>query len=67
MRVAPSPDGDSRIYVEVSPRLDAGLARPIWYQLLDLALVDSADDADRIGIWAGGVWFDLSALAGVGS
>jgi hypothetical protein len=63
LRVASSPSGDARIYVSLGRGLEAALARPVWYELLDHALADS-DEADGIGIWAGGCWFDLSALAG---
>ena len=42
-------------YVHVRGGLEAKLARPVYYQLIDLAMVE----ADRLGIWSGGTFFPL--------
>lgn len=72
LQVAAAPDGRLHLYVGLERGLTATLARPVWYQLLDLALADSDTDGDAgqgdgpagaIGLWAGGMRFDLSELA----
>jgi hypothetical protein len=67
LRVIVSPDGDARIYVELERGLKAALARPVWYDLVELALADSDTNADGICLWAGGVMHDLDALGEVGA
>jgi hypothetical protein len=43
-------------YIEVRKRLDALVARSVYYELAELAL---AEGADRPGLWSGGVFFPL--------
>ncbi|WP_157505708.1 DUF1285 domain-containing protein [Geminicoccus roseus] len=75
LRIGQAHDGQLRLYAAVERGLEAALARPVWYQILDLALADSETAANEaatsrggqgeaIGLWAGGRWFDLSPLAG---
>lgn len=45
-------------YLQVRPGLEAVLARPVYYQLAELAL---AEDADPLGIWSAGVFFPMAA------
>jgi hypothetical protein len=45
-------------YLQVRPGLEAVLARPVYYQLAELAL---AEDADPLGIWSAGVFFSMAA------
>ena len=45
-------------YVLVRGRLEAKLTRPVFYELADMA-VPSPDDATRLGVWSGGVFFDI--------
>ena len=42
-------------YVHVRGGLEAKLARPVYYQLIDLAVAET----DRLGIWSGGTFFAL--------
>ncbi len=44
--------------VGVRDGLEASLARPVYYELAELAL---AEDADRPGVWSGGAFFPLQA------
>lgn len=44
--------------VEVRDGLQASLARPVYYELAELAL---EEDADRPGLWSDGVFFTLDA------
>ena len=66
MLVRSAPNGEPRLYIDLGGGLEAAMSRPVWYQLVDLALADTADAGapTTFGIWAGGVHFDLSALAG---
>ncbi|MEH6828493.1 DUF1285 domain-containing protein [Parasphingorhabdus sp.] len=45
-------------YLQVRPGLEAVLARPVYYQLAELAL---EEDADPLGIWSAGVFFPMAA------
>jgi hypothetical protein len=45
-------------YLQVRPGLEAVLARPVYYQLAELAL---AEDAAPLGIWSAGVFFPMAA------
>jgi hypothetical protein len=43
-------------YLEVRPGLDALVARPVYYELAELALAEGSAPA---GLWSGGVFFPL--------
>jgi hypothetical protein len=45
-------------YLEVRPGLDASLARPVYYELAEIAL---AEGAAPPGVWSGGAFFALAA------
>ena len=47
-------------YLEVRPGLDALVARPVYYELAELAL---AEGATRPGLWSGGEYFALDPAA----
>ena len=49
-----------RPYLEVRPRLDALLARSVYYELVEIAL---AEGAEPLGLWSGGGFFALEARA----
>lgn len=53
---APSP------YVLVRGRLEAKIARAVFYELVDLA-EPSPDDPDLLGVWSKGVFFPLGPAA----
>ncbi|MDB5672391.1 MAG: hypothetical protein JWO25_3350 [Alphaproteobacteria bacterium] len=44
-------------YVEVRPGLDALIARPVYYELAELAL---AEGAEPPGLWSGGTFFRMA-------
>jgi hypothetical protein len=46
--------------VEVRAGLDALIARPVYYELANLAL---AEGGEPPGLWSGGVFFPLDAEA----
>jgi hypothetical protein len=47
-------------YVEVRRGLEALIARPVYYELANLALAEGADPA---GLWSGGAFFPLEPTA----
>ncbi|HEY0084684.1 MAG TPA: DUF1285 domain-containing protein [Allosphingosinicella sp.] len=47
-------------YVEVRGGLEALIARPVYYELANLAL---AEDAEPAGLWSGGAFFPLEPAA----
>jgi hypothetical protein len=49
-------DGGAHPYVQVRGGLRALIARPVYYELADLAL---AEGADPPGLWSGGAFFPL--------
>jgi hypothetical protein len=48
-------------YVELRPGLEARLARPVYYQLVELGVERRLDGRDRFGVWSGGSFFPLDA------
>ena len=60
IRVETSADGEPRPYVHVRRGLEALIARPVFYELVEMA---QARDG-RLGVTSGGVWFDLGPLDG---
>ncbi|PSJ37134.1 DUF1285 domain-containing protein [Allosphingosinicella deserti] len=49
-----------RPYLEVRPGLDALLTRPVYYELVEIAL---AEGAEPLGLWSGKAFFALEAGA----
>jgi hypothetical protein len=47
-------------YVEVRRGLEALIARPVYYELANLALAEGAEPA---GLWSGGAFFPLEPAA----
>lgn len=48
-------EAEAAPYVEVRPGVDARLLRPVYYQLVELAV----EEGRRLGVWSGGAFFDL--------
>jgi len=46
-------------YLRVRGRLDALIARPVYYELANLAIDEPADPDGRIGLWSDGAFFAL--------
>ncbi|MDR3514646.1 MAG: DUF1285 domain-containing protein [Azospirillaceae bacterium] len=49
-------------YLEVRDGIEARIARPVYYQLVDLAVPRATGDAARVGIWSRGIFFELGVL-----
>lgn len=54
----PGSDG-FKPYLHVRGRLEALLSRALVYDLAGLAVPRDAAAPDRLGVWSGGVWFEL--------
>lgn len=52
--------GEPAPYVLVRGRLEAKLTRPVFYELVDIA-VPAPDGTDRLGVWSRGKFFPLGA------
>ncbi len=63
LRVETDPaTGEPSPYVLVRGRLEAKLTRPVFYELVDLA-VPAPDGTNRLGVWSQGVFFPLGPAA----
>ena len=47
-------------YLHVRGGLEARIARPVYYELAELAL---AEESEPLGLWSGGAFFPLGAMA----
>jgi hypothetical protein len=52
-------EGEPRPYITIRPGLDARLARPVFYQLVDLGCEEQQDGTTRFGVWSDGKFFSL--------
>jgi len=59
IRVETGPDGEPRPYVHVRRGLEALIARPVFYELAEMAEARG----DVLGLTSGGQWFPLGAAA----
>jgi len=60
IRVAIDADsGEPAPYVLIRDRLEALIARPVYYDLADLAVEQPGDGADELGVWSAGRFFPL--------
>ena len=54
------PVGGLKPYITVRGRLEALLSRALYYDLVELAVTETRDDAAVLGCWSGGVFFPLT-------
>jgi len=60
LRLAPqSRGGGNKPYVLVRGRLEALVARSIYYDLVDLAVAERQGGKEAVGLWSGGAFFPL--------
>ena len=60
LRVETNPaTGEPAPYVHVRRGLEARLARPVFYQLADLAVPGEGQYAGSLGVWSGGIFFPI--------
>jgi uncharacterized protein len=54
--------GQPRPYVEIRNGLEARLARPVFYELVELGCEERVGDATLYGVWSKGIFFPLGRL-----
>ena len=59
LRVEAAASNGSVPYIRVRDRLEARLARPVFYELVELGTEERVDDAVAFGVWSGGMFFRL--------
>ncbi len=52
--------GGLKPYVLVRGRLEALVSRALYYDLVEMAVPLSEAEPERLGVWSGGVWFELA-------
>ncbi len=63
IRVAEHPDtGEPSPYLHVRDGLEALIARPVFYQLVELGAGEVLDGADTFGVWSEQTFFPLGTL-----
>lgn len=55
-------DGAAAPYIRIRGALDALIARPVFYDLVDLAETREAGAGAELGIWSGGHYFPLGLV-----
>jgi hypothetical protein len=61
LRIVESDSGEPRPYIHVRGGLEARIARPVFYHLIDRGEADPANPG-RFGVWSGGRFFALGSL-----
>ena len=62
IRVEIDPEsGEPSPYVLVRDRLEALINRPVFYQMVDLGVVESRAGSDLYGVWSGGTFFTIGS------
>ena len=64
IRVELGEAGAPRPYVRVRGALDALIARPVFYELVEMAEALQTPGGLRLGVRSNGAWFDLGAVEG---
>jgi hypothetical protein len=59
LRVETAASGEPGPYIVVRDRLEARLARPVFYELVDLGSEEPVGDVIQFGVWSKGVFFRL--------
>jgi len=59
IRVEVGPDGEPRPYVHVRRGLEALIARPVFYELVEMAEERETTDGPTLGVASGGAWFPV--------
>jgi hypothetical protein len=59
LRIATAADGTPAPYVLIRPGLEARLARPVFYELVELGEEETVDGKTRFGVWSDGAFFEL--------
>ena len=57
LRFRPERDGSFTPFVLVRDGLEARLDRPVYYELVEVAVTKRRDGRDELGVWSGGTFF----------
>ena len=63
IRVATSPDGEPRPYLHVRRGLEALIARPVFYELVEMAEEREGPTGPALGVASNGAWFPIGPAA----
>jgi uncharacterized protein len=64
LRVETAASGEPRPYILVRGHLEARIARPVFYDLVELGREERVEDAAQFGVWSQGSFFRLGEPAG---
>ena len=68
IRVQSDPEtGEPRPYLHVRRGLEARIARPVFYELVEMAQERQTPEGLRYGVTSNGAWFDLGTAEGFGA
>jgi hypothetical protein len=59
LRIETAADGEPAPYILVRERLEAKLARPVFYDLVELGVEETVADETLFGVWSEGSFFAL--------
>jgi hypothetical protein len=59
IRVEADIGGEPHPYLHVRRGLEALIARPVFYELVEMAEERDTPDGPRLGVWSNGVWFPV--------
>jgi hypothetical protein len=62
LRVETADDGTPTPYILVRPGLEARLARPVFYELVELGGEEKVAGESQFGVWSSGMFFRLGEL-----
>ncbi len=63
LRVFTHPEtGEPAPYVTVDPRIEARIARPVYYELVEIGGEETVDHESVYGVWSSGRFFALGSL-----
>ena len=57
-------DGSFTPFILVRDRLQARIARPVYYELVAAAVTEVRGGARELGVWSGGIFFPFPASGG---
>ena len=59
LRVETAASGEPAPYILVRPGLEARIARPVFYELVELGCAEQVGDTTQFGVWSKGKFFPL--------
>ena len=59
LRVETAPSGEPAPYIVVRDGLEARLARPVFYELVELAAEEEIEGETQFGVWSSGAFYRL--------